>query len=81
MQKSEAIVRKHHHVRESAGSRVFDIVVHVLLIIVGLMCLLPFLHVAAMSFSSNGASSARRCSSGRWNSPWRATAWSSAIRP
>ena len=55
MQKSEAIVRKHHHVRESAGSRVFDIVVHVLLIIVGLMCLLPFLHVAAMSFSSNGA--------------------------
>ena len=43
------------HVRQSAGSRVFDIVIHVILIIVGLLCLLPFLHVAAMSFSSNGA--------------------------
>ena len=43
------------HVRQSAGSHVFDIVIHVILIIVGLLCLLPFLHVAAMSFSSNGA--------------------------
>ena len=45
----------HRHVRQSAGSHVFDIVIHVILIIVGLLCLLPFLHVAAMSFSSNGA--------------------------
>ena len=43
------------HVRQSAGSHVFDIVIHVIRIIVGLLCLLPFLHVAAMSFSSNGA--------------------------
>ena len=43
------------HVRQSAGSHVFDVVIHVILIIVGLLCLLPFLHVAAMSFSSNGA--------------------------
>ncbi len=51
--KAERSVRR--HVRQSAGSRVFDIVIHVILIIVGLLCLLPFLHVAAMSFSSNGA--------------------------
>ena len=51
--KSARSVRR--HVRQSAGSHVFDIVIHVILIIVGLLCLLPFLHVAAMSFSSNGA--------------------------
>ena len=51
--KAERSVRR--HVRQSAGSHVFDIVIHVILIIVGLLCLLPFLHVAAMSFSSNGA--------------------------
>ncbi len=39
----------------SVGSRVFDIIIHVVLVIVGLLCLLPFLHVAAKSFSSNGA--------------------------
>ena len=51
--RSARFVRR--HVRQSAGSHVFDIVIHVILIIVGLLCLLPFLHVAAMSFSSNGA--------------------------
>ncbi len=51
--RKERSVRR--HVRQSAGSHVFDIVIHVILIIVGLLCLLPFLHVAAMSFSSNGA--------------------------
>ena len=47
--------RKHRHVRQSAGSRIFDVVIIVVLVIVGLLCLLPFLHVAAMSLSSNGA--------------------------
>ena len=46
---------KHRRIRQSAGSRAFDIVIYVILIIVGLLCLLPFLHVAAMSLSSNGA--------------------------
>ena len=39
----------------SVGSRVFDVIIHVILIIVGLLCLLPFLHVAAKSFSSISA--------------------------
>ena len=42
-------------VRRTVGSRIFDAIIHVVLIIVGLLCLLPFLHVAAKSFSSNGA--------------------------
>ena len=42
-------------VRRTVGSRIFDAIIHVVLIIVGLVCLLPFLHVAAKSFSSNGA--------------------------
>lgn len=37
------------------GSRAADVIIHVILVIVGLVCLLPFLHVAAKSFSSNGA--------------------------
>ena len=46
---------KRQRVRQSAGSRVFDVVIYIILIVVGLACLLPFLHVAAMSLSSNGA--------------------------
>ena len=42
-------------VRTSVGSKVFDVVIYVVLVLVGLICLLPFLHVAAMSLSSNGA--------------------------
>lgn len=48
-------IKKRHAVRQSAGSRAFDIIIYVILIFVGLLCLLPFLHVAAMSLSSNGA--------------------------
>ena len=48
-------VRKRHAVRQSAGSHIFDIIIHIILVIVSLLCLLPFLHVAAMSLSSNGA--------------------------
>ena len=48
-------VRKHYAVRQSAGSHIFDIIIHIILVIVSLLCLLPFLHVAAMSLSSNGA--------------------------
>lgn len=40
---------------KSIGSRAADVIIHVILVIVGLLCLLPFLHVAAKSFSSNGA--------------------------
>ena len=53
--KAAAVSGKHHHVQQSVGSHVFDVIIHVVLIIVGLLCLLPFLHVAAMSLSSNGA--------------------------
>ena len=42
-------------IRESKGSRAVDIINYVLLTIVALVCLLPFLHVVAMSLSSNGA--------------------------
>ena len=42
-------------IRESRGSRAVDIVNYILLTIVALVCLLPFLHVVAMSLSSNGA--------------------------
>lgn len=42
-------------VRQTVGSRIFDVIIYVILILVGLLCLLPFLHVAAKSFSSNGA--------------------------
>ena len=47
--------KRARHVRQSVGSHIFDVIIHVVLIIVGLLCLLPFLHVAAKSFSSNGA--------------------------
>jgi putative aldouronate transport system permease protein len=43
------------HVRQTVGGRIFDVIIYVILILVGLLCLLPFLHVAAKSFSSNGA--------------------------
>jgi putative aldouronate transport system permease protein len=42
-------------VRQTVGGRIFDVIIYVILILVGLLCLLPFLHVAAKSFSSNGA--------------------------
>ena len=42
-------------IREGIGSRITDAVIYALLIIVSLLCLLPFLHVVAMSLSSNGA--------------------------
>ena len=51
----QTINHKHHAIRASTGSHVFDVVIHVLLVLVGLICLLPFLHVLAMSLSSNGA--------------------------
>ena len=46
---------RHRPIRQSAGSRIFDIVIYIVLIITGLICLLPFIHVVAMSLSSNGA--------------------------
>ena len=46
---------KKSSIRESLGSRVFDIVNYVLLTIVALMCLLPFMHVLSLSLSSNAA--------------------------
>lgn len=53
--KTAEIKTKKASIREGVGSRVMDVVIYVLLIIVALMCLLPFLHVVAMSLSSNGA--------------------------
>lgn len=53
-------IKKGAALRESMGSRVFDVVNHVLLIIVSLMCLLPFLHVFSLSLSSNGAAISQR---------------------
>ena len=47
--------KKPTRIREGVGSRVFDIVNYVLLVIVGLVCLIPFLHVFAISLSSNSA--------------------------
>ncbi|MBR3106380.1 MAG: carbohydrate ABC transporter permease [Clostridia bacterium] len=46
---------KQSFIRTSVGSRIMDAVIYALLIIVALLCLLPFLHVVAMSLSSNGA--------------------------
>ena len=39
-------------IKKGAGGVTFDIINHALLIIVALMCLLPFMHVMAMSLSS-----------------------------
>ena len=47
--------RRRRKISQSVGSRVFDVVIHILLVLAGLVCLLPFLHVAAMSLSSNSA--------------------------
>lgn len=47
-------------IRESRGSRAVDIINYILLTIVALICLLPFLHVVAMSLSSNGAAISQR---------------------
>ncbi len=55
MQTKAKAAEGRQYIRESAGSRVFDVVVYVLLVLVALICLLPFLHVVAMSLSSNGA--------------------------
>ncbi len=42
-------------IHEGAASRAFDIVNVTILVLVALICLLPFVHVMAMSFSSNSA--------------------------
>lgn len=42
-------------IREGLGSRTFDVVNYILLTIVALICLIPFLHVFAISLSSNTA--------------------------
>lgn len=47
--------KKASRIREGVGSRVFDVINYILLVIVGLLCLVPFLHVFAVSLSSNGA--------------------------
>ena len=60
LSKAERSVSRRNTVRQPAGSRAFDIAIHVILVIVGLICLLPFLHVAAMSFSSKSFSPGRR---------------------
>ena len=52
---AERPLKKHAAIHEGVGSRTFDVVIYVLLILVALICLLPFLHVFAMSLSSNGA--------------------------
>ncbi|MBQ8161448.1 MAG: carbohydrate ABC transporter permease [Clostridia bacterium] len=51
---------KSTQIRDSLGSRVFDVVNILLLVIVALMCLLPFLHVFALSLSSNAAAISQR---------------------
>ena len=53
--KAERAAGRRRAIRQSAGSRVFDIVIYIVLIITGLVCLLPFVHVVAMSLSSNSA--------------------------
>lgn len=53
--KTERRMMKQSFIRTSVGSRIMDAVIYALLIIVALLCLLPFLHVVAMSLSSNGA--------------------------
>ena len=55
MRKNAFQLAKKTAIRESAGSRIVSGVIYALLILVALMCLLPFLHVVAMSLSSNGA--------------------------
>lgn len=42
-------------IRASLGSKVFDAVNYVVLTLIALMCLLPFMHVLALSLSSNAA--------------------------
>lgn len=53
--KTAALKKTKASIRESAGSRAVDVINYILLTVVALVCLLPFLHVVAMSLSSNGA--------------------------
>ena len=53
--KATGLKARKSSIRESRGSRAVDIINYVLLTVVALVCLLPFLHVVAMSLSSNGA--------------------------
>lgn len=48
-------IKKKNSIQASFGSHVFDVVNYVLLTIIGLMCLLPFMHVFSLSLSSNAA--------------------------
>jgi len=41
--------------RESTGGKIFVIFIHVVLIIISLTCILPFLHLIALSVSSGHA--------------------------
>lgn len=50
-----AVKKKPVKIREGFASNLMDVVNYALLTIVALMCLLPFLHVMAISFSSNAA--------------------------
>ena len=47
--------RKKNSIQVSFGSHLFDVINHIILTLVGLMCLLPFMHVLSLSLSSNGA--------------------------
>ena len=55
MQSKSSVLKSPKAIRESTGSRAVDIINYILLTVVALVCLLPFLHVVAMSLSSNGA--------------------------
>ena len=52
--------RSGRRIQAAPSSVAFDIVIYALLVIVSLICLLPFLHVFALSLSSNGAAISQR---------------------
>lgn len=47
-------------IKSSAGSLTFDVINYVLLTLIGLLCLLPFMHVFSLSLSSNAAAISQR---------------------
>lgn len=46
-----------HHYKESLGTRVYVAISYIIVTVFGLLCIYPFLHVLAVSFSSKAAAS------------------------
>lgn len=60
MMTTQAVTRGRIRIRKSAGERAFEICNGAFLTLLALLCLAPFIHIAAVSFSSSQAATAGR---------------------